>query len=65
MAGMHTVIDLFSGAGGLSEGLRQAGYSVLAANDFDKSAGITYEATHQDAQFLPGPIQENGGRGLS
>ena len=58
MAKMHTVIDLFCGAGGLSEGLRQAGYHVLAANDFDKAAGITYETTHQDARFLPGPIQE-------
>ena len=52
------VIDLFCGAGGFSEGFRQAGYHVLAANDFDKVAGMTYEATHRDTRFLPGPIQE-------
>lgn len=57
MAENHTVVDLFCGAGGLSEGLRQAGYRVLVANDFDKAAGVTYEATHKEAKFLPGPIQ--------
>ena len=54
----HTVIDLFSGAGGFSEGFKQAGYHVLAANDFNKAAGATYKATHRDARFLLGPIQE-------
>jgi len=53
----RTVIDLFCGAGGLSEGFRQAGYHVLAGNDFDEAAGETYAATHREARFLPGPIQ--------
>jgi len=53
-----TAIDLFCGAGGLSEGFRQAGFHVLAGNDIDTSAGKTYTATHDEAQFLPGPIQE-------
>lgn len=52
-----TAIDLFCGAGGLSEGLRQAGFSVLAGNDFDEAAGETYVATHSEARFLGGPIQ--------
>lgn len=52
-----TAIDLFCGAGGLSEGLRQAGFRVLAGNDFDEAAGETYVATHADAKFLGGPIQ--------
>lgn len=52
-----TAIDLFCGAGGLSEGLRQAGFSVLAGNDFDEAAGETYAATHSEARFLGGPIQ--------
>jgi DNA (cytosine-5)-methyltransferase 1 len=52
-----TVIDLFCGAGGLSEGFRQAGFEVLVGNDFDARAGETFSATHDDAVFLPGPIQ--------
>ena len=54
--GALTAIDLFCGAGGLSEGLRQAGFHVLAGNDFDEAAGATYEQTHKEARFLPGPI---------
>lgn len=53
-----TAIDLFCGAGGLSEGFRQAGYHVLAGNDFDETAGKTFAATHREAKFLPGPIQD-------
>jgi DNA (cytosine-5)-methyltransferase 1 len=58
MTKARTVIDLFCGAGGLSEGFGQAGYHVLAGNDFDDSAGETYAATHKEARFLPGPIQK-------
>ena len=36
----------------------QAGFRVLAGNDFDGVAGQTYVATHLDAVFLPGPIQD-------
>jgi DNA (cytosine-5)-methyltransferase 1 len=59
-----TAIDLFCGAGGLSEGFRQAGFHVLAGNDFDQSAGRTYERTHKEAKFLPGPIQNIGAADL-
>ncbi len=53
-----TAIDLFCGAGGLSEGFRQAGYTIVAGNDVDAAAGKTYEATHPDAEFILGPIQD-------
>jgi DNA (cytosine-5)-methyltransferase 1 len=55
-----TAIDLFCGAGGLSEGFRQAGYTVVAGNDIDAAAGETYKATHPDAEFILGPIQDVG-----
>ncbi len=53
-----TAIDLFSGAGGLSEGFRQAGYEILAGSDIDEAAGKTYEITHPEAKFFLGPIQK-------
>ena len=39
-----TAIDLFCGAGGLSEGFRQAGFHVLAGQDYDEKAGATWVA---------------------
>lgn len=53
----RTVVDLFCGAGGLSEGFRQAGFHVLAGNDIFEAAGKTYVSTHSEAEFLSGPIQ--------
>jgi len=54
----RTAIDLFCGAGGLSEGFSQAGFHVLAGNDFDQLAGETFARTHKGAEFLPGPIED-------
>ena len=53
----YTAIDLICGAGGLSEGFRQAGFHVLAGQDYDACAGETFAATHHEADFLGGPIQ--------
>ena len=53
-----TAIDLFCGAGGLSEGFRQAGFHVLAGQDFDEAAGATFASTHPEAKFLGGKIQD-------
>lgn len=53
-----TAIDLFCGAGGLSEGFQQAGFTILAGNDFDEHAGETFRLAHDGAEFLPGPIEE-------
>lgn len=55
---MVTSIDLFAGAGGLSEGFRQAGFNILAANDFDHFSAETFRTVHPETAFLEGPIQE-------
>lgn len=47
-----TVIDLFSGAGGLSRGFMDAGYDVLAGIDFDDAALKTFAANHGVAQAI-------------
>ncbi|WP_299844148.1 DNA cytosine methyltransferase [uncultured Roseovarius sp.] len=56
--GSRTAIDLFCGAGGLSEGFRQAGFHVLAGQDIDATFGRTFEQTHAGASFVHGPIQD-------
>jgi len=43
-------VDLFCGAGGLSEGLRQAGYNVIGAVEIDALACRTYKLNHQAAK---------------
>lgn len=58
MSDYWTAIDLFCGAGGLSEGFRQSGFRVLAGNDFDEAATQTFRATHKEAVFLDGPIEK-------
>ncbi len=44
-------IDLFSGIGGLTYGLRKAGIHVLAGLDNDKSCAVTYEKNN-NAKFI-------------
>lgn len=59
-----TAIDLFCGAGGLSEGFRQAGVHVLAGQDIDSTFGKTFEQTHTEASFVHGPIQDTSASDL-
>ena len=46
------VIDLFSGAGGLSEGFVQAGNEVVLATDFNSNMCKTYAHNHPTAQVV-------------
>lgn len=46
-----TVIDFFSGCGGTSTGLRDAGMKIAAAVDFDSAASATYQANFPEAEF--------------
>jgi DNA (cytosine-5)-methyltransferase 1 len=41
-----TTIDLFCGAGGITEGFRQAGFRCLYANDINEAAIETFRANH-------------------
>jgi len=47
-----TVIDLFSGAGGLSRGFMDAGYDVLIGTDFDDAALKTFANNHGNAKAV-------------
>ena len=53
-----SVIDLFCGAGGLSEGFQQVGFQVLAGNDINSFAAQTFQKTHPDAAFFGSSISE-------
>lgn len=52
-----TAIDLFCGAGGLSEGLRQAGFSVLGASDVNSLACRTYRSNHKRVKLWEGDVR--------
>lgn len=49
---LPTLVDLFCGAGGLSEGLRQAGFQPVLGVDFDPHAISTYSANNPDARTI-------------
>jgi DNA (cytosine-5)-methyltransferase 1 len=57
-------VDLFAGAGGITEGFRQAGFHPLAANDFDVDAGHTFQANFPDTPILVRPIADVPGKEL-
>lgn len=52
-----SVVDLFAGAGGLSEGFRQAGFSILAGADNDPDAIATYARNFPEAIAITGDIR--------
>ena len=41
-----TAVDLYSGAGGATQGLTDAGFKVLAAIEFEPHAAATYGLNH-------------------
>lgn len=45
-------IDLFSGCGGLTEGLKQAGFSVLVGAEIRPEARMAYMANHPEVQLF-------------
>lgn len=56
--GSPTLVDLFSGAGGLAEGFRQAGWRVLAGVDNDPHAAATFRLNFPDAAFFEADVSK-------
>lgn len=42
------VIDLFCGAGGMSEGIIQSGFHIIFSNDKSQEASLTYKNRHEE-----------------
>lgn len=53
-----TAIDLFSGPGGLTQGLKQAGFHVVAAVEADPLAALTYQRNHPEVAVWRQDIRE-------
>ena len=52
-----TMIDLFAGAGGLSEGLSEAGFHSLFASEIMPVYALTYKKNHPSANVLTADIR--------
>jgi len=53
---MPNAVDIFSGSGGVTQGLRAARWRVLAACDNDAVAAATYRANHPRTKFVEADI---------
>lgn len=60
----HTAIDLFCGCGGVTEGLKQAGFSVIAAVDNDPICCKTYRLNHPEVSLFEKDIKKTSARSL-
>ncbi len=54
----YSLVDLFCGAGGLSQGLSQAGFIPKLAADIDQNALSTYSTNHPDTRIYPGDVSQ-------
>ena len=61
---VFSAIDIFAGGGGLSVGLKRAGFRVAAAVEVDKHAFATYKANHPDVYSLKQDVTTVSGTSL-
>ena len=54
-----TAVDLFAGCGGLTQGLKRAGYRVMAAIEIDERARETYQMNHPEVWLAGADIRED------
>jgi len=54
----YSALDLFAGCGGLSEGLRSAGFDVVAAFDNDADSIAAYRLNHPSTKVFEGDIRD-------
>jgi len=52
----RSAIDLFSGAGGLTQGLKQAGFNVVGAVEFHPTYAESYQMNHPEVDLRVGDI---------
>lgn len=57
-------VDLFSGCGGLTRGLRKAGFCVAAGVEVDPVAGKTYSYNNRETILIEKDIRQVGGADL-
>jgi DNA (cytosine-5)-methyltransferase 1 len=57
-----SVADLFCGAGGFSEGFRQAGCRIVVGSDVDPDASATFATNFPEAQSVNGDIRQSAVR---
>lgn len=55
--GKYISIDLFAGAGGMTQGFKQKGFQPIFANDQDKSALATFHKNHPAAIASAEPLE--------
>jgi DNA (cytosine-5)-methyltransferase 1 len=51
-------VDLFAGAGGLSCGLKQSGFTPLLANELVPQYAKTYQLNHTETQVITGDVRQ-------
>lgn len=53
-----SIVDLFCGAGGLSEGFRQAGFRIVGGLELDPDATATYTLNIPEAEMILGDVRD-------